>query len=498
MLVEDERGAPIEGARVLSLDGFLRSERRTDAAGQVDVPHAGAALGVVVDASGFAPTRVEREDGAPGESPLRVVLRAGVRVFGTVRWPDGTPVEGAVITVAGDVPPSRTHPPALEPTVRWPHTCDVPTISFDDDVLARWSALRRAATDAAGHFDFRVGSPGPVDCDVVAYESGGGPQLLEAARSRVAARGEELSVQLVRHPLPRGSVTGRLVAAPGAGWSVRLASVSVSRRRDGATWWSGLDRTTIADPWVAWNEDTFTIRSLTPGTWDVSVRLQGYVPITRSVVVEASRVDLGVLPFGRGARIRGRVVGRDAWDTLDVDAVSLETGERCRGGDADPRDPAAFVVEGLTPGSWRVVASSEPLVRDARWIPDVPHAISPSRVVHVTGLETRLDAPLVLGSTRGLTVDVSPPGDDQAPFGATDVVEVLASDGAVLHRQPLGGRPWIERWGLPPEDFTLIVRTSSGVARRAFPLDRGTILRVELDPPAKAGGAPEIRVAMER
>lgn len=498
VLVEDERGTPIEGARVFSLDGFLPSERRTDAAGRVDVPRAGTGFGVVVDAPGFAPTRGEPEDGAPGASLLRVVLRSGVRVFGTVRWPDGTPVAGAVITVAGDVPPSRTHPPTLEPTVRWPHACDVISISFDQGVVERWFALRRVTTDAAGRFDFRVGSPGPVDCDVVGYEEGGQRRPLESARSRVAARGEELSVELVRHPIPRGSVAGRLVAAPGSGWPVWDASIAVSRRRDGATWWSGFDRTTITDPRVEWNEGAFTIASLVPGAWDVAIRRQGHVPITRSVVVEESTVDLGVLPLDGGARIRGRVVGRDARDTLDVVAVSLETGERCHGGDADPRDPGVFVVEGLTPGSWRVVASSEPCVRDARWLPDVPHAMSLSRVVRVTGPETRLDAPLVLGPTRGLTVDVSPPGDDQAPFEATDVVEVLAPDGAVLHRQPLGGHPWIERWGLPPEDFTLIARTSSGVARREFPAERGTILMVELEPPGKAGGAPEIRVVMER
>ncbi len=324
---------------------------------------------------------------------------------------------------------------------------------------------------------------------------------MESARSRVSARGEELTVVLIRHAVPHGAVSGRLVAAPGSCWPVWDASVSVSRRRDGATWWSGLHRTTIADPLFERNEDTFTIRSLTPGTWDLSVRLEGNVPITRSVVVEASRVDLGVLPFGRGARIRGRVVGADALDDVYVDAVSLETGERCRGGIADPRDPTGFLVEGLTPGTWRVVASSEISLRNARWdFPDVPREMSPSRVVRVTGLETRLEAPLVLGSTRRLDIDVSPPRDDQAPFEATDVVEVVDL-GRLRYSSllaTLGGRPWNQRWGLPPEDFTLIVRTSSGVARRAFPLDRGTILGVELEPSAKAGGGPSIRGRPER
>ncbi|MCW5807825.1 MAG: carboxypeptidase regulatory-like domain-containing protein, partial [Deltaproteobacteria bacterium] len=274
-VVRTARGEPVAGATVATSAANLRDPRldvTTDARGAFRVgplPTGQVRLSAYHREHGIS--EIVHVDLPAGSSPeAELVFRAAARITGIVRHDDGTPAAGAQVTIT----------PADAPA-RWSLTAD---------------REGRFAVDALPDGEYWVAARPPVAAAPQTHSS------RKAWRSVTLAAGAPREVEL-EVPGGREHVRGRVV--DGSGAPVAGAAVWAERVWKGMTSPASLDDV----PAYSWTDGAFDLAELPRGTYTVYAQHpDGRRGSVQEVASGAANV---VLAVAGGARVTGRVVGRD-------------------------------------------------------------------------------------------------------------------------------------------------------------------------------------------
>jgi protocatechuate 3,4-dioxygenase beta subunit len=316
--VVDETGAPIENARVLArgstgrsaFGGFGSAGTGEDGSFTLEDLEPGK-ITLMVQASGYQALERDLGEVAAGEErrDLRLQLARGATLTGRVLGTDGLPLSDALVSIQE----SRSG-------------------------VLRFST-RSAPTDADGHFTLEGLPPGPASF------SADHADHVRSVRDLDVRPGENR----LDFRLERGlSVAGRVVdenGSPVLGASVRVGSGMrfTFGGRDGA----------MSD-----EDGRFELSGVEPGTHSVSASKEGWATAVEERVEVVAPVDGLLLTLTRGARIVGNVLGVDFAD-LQTTAVTAGPTSRPALPESGSLDfEGGYVIEGLSPGTWRVRAST--------------------------------------------------------------------------------------------------------------------------------------------
>jgi protocatechuate 3,4-dioxygenase beta subunit len=400
-------GAPVAGALIVTAPseprpGDVPLTGRSDAQGRFRLGLVRAVRHVVrIEAEGLAP---ERREDVPAGSFLEVGLRPGAALSGTVRVATtGDPITGARVAAtvgrplpwvpeAGAVvsqtdsdgrfrmtglPPGGKDLRVVAPGYRLARQASAEAVGEVRVLLARGGASIEGAivdpegyavedalvraepdqgeapaavrSDAAGRFVLASLEPGRYT--IVARAEGFAPTLahdIELAEGRTA-----------RVPLrlwPGAAVTGRLVAGRG---EPATGTASFAQLDGSPVPWSVLGLLTDA----ADAGGRFRIAAVPSGTHLLEVQGEGHAPLQRDVRVGGRdvEVDLGDIPLREGPGIRGWVRNPDGQPIAGArvrafEARPLSTAQM---GDVHTDADGGFELEGLEPGTYRLVVSAE-------------------------------------------------------------------------------------------------------------------------------------------
>jgi hypothetical protein len=392
-------GLPVEGATLTLVEG------ETDPLRAAADPAAGGPLRQEVAIPGSGRFRIDRVAAgswtllarAPGRLPavatrvrvdvgrssggIRLELRQGLAVAGTVAGPDGAPVVDALLVALA--PPvdreagrARSGPGGafrIEGLPPGEHRIRVvlPEESFPDPLRPEFPAVApgeglEIRLPARASVEGTVVDPGggPVRAEVAVLRVGPGPAdgpILEVAREVDRIRAAE-DGSFATRPLPEGrwrlraeSPDGRSAVADvavgpeGAGpVALRLAAGTTVRgvvvtgdavrdpRQVSLRLLLGGRAASSVPPSAVEEGGAFAIHGVPPGEHDLVVSVPGLAPVTlRSILVpaEGGVVDLGPILLGRGATLRLRLLGESRAPLADapcavVDGSGLRREER--------------------------------------------------------------------------------------------------------------------------------------------------------------------------
>lgn len=203
------------------------------------------------------------------------------------------------------------------------------------------AAALTASTDGAGAFSFAGVAPGTWTLRVTkpGYVDHSSSRAITAPETNV---GTIVLATIAPAPPTTATVTGRVLSdatgSPLGGALVRLALAGAAR-----------ETTTGAD-------GRFTLASVNPGTWNLTVQLAGYATHATSRVVSLPTTDLGDVRLrGAGARVTGVVVSNATGAPVADARVSIATATGGASGStgADGR----FAIDGAPDGAAGIVVS---------------------------------------------------------------------------------------------------------------------------------------------
>jgi hypothetical protein len=299
------------------------------------------------------------------------------------------------------------------------------------------------------------------------------PATAAPGNDRAAGDGDDPAS---RKPDPRAKagLAGRVLDAGGgpiARARITAASVPIAAQTS-----DSLRTTTISD-----SEGRYQL-PLAPGDYQLQAEAEGYAPARFAAYLHLPLVrDFRLNP---ASRITGRVVSRPGGAPLPhaeisvVDTQSLELAMVTRTVQAD--DDGAFVIAGLDPSSYRLIAHAGPFVGQH------PRPL-------ILGLAQSLAVEVVLD--RGRTVagtvhaadgSAAPDVDVFVPFGPREYMST--SQPGVRARTDQHGRFRLE--GLPPLGLDITAVGPAGEAREALDLASGdrTDVVLQLTPTATVAG----------
>ena len=315
-LVRDEQGSPVAGASVRILGGGTEPlVWQTDEGGRFTARHLPAHVALRAQLLGYFAAELELDlAGTPCAGQADIVLRRlGGRVAGRVLDTGRFPVAGARI---------RVEPAAGE---------------------ARWAA-QTAVSAADGSFS----APAPAGGRLRVAATH--PDYVETAFETAPA--EDLELVLRRGVRLRGAVVdeiGRPVAA------------EVSVRADGREL-----RAVRAGP-----DGSFDAGRVPAGTYELRGRAEGFADATVWAGVDEPARDSAAaersvaLVLRRGVTLEGRVVDRFDDPVAGARIEARLRGSRIAAREARTGNDGRFVIPGLPPGTWDVVAEREGLGRVA-------------------------------------------------------------------------------------------------------------------------------------
>lgn len=315
-LVRDEQGRPVAGANVRILSGGMEPlVWQTDEGGLFTARHLPAHVALRAQLPGYFAADLELDlTGTPCAGQADVVLRRlGGRVAGRVLDARRFPIAGARV---------RVEPAAGE---------------------ARWAA-QGTVSAADGAFS----APAPAEGRVRVAASH--PDYVETAIETAPA--EDLELVLRRGVRLRGTVVdevGRPVAA------------EVSVRADGREL-----RAVRAGP-----DGSFDAGRVPAGTYELRGRAEGFADATVWTGVDEPERDSAAaersveLVLRRGVTLEGRAVDRFDEPVAGARIEARLRGSRLAAREARTGDDGRFVLAGLPPGTWDVIAEREGLGRVA-------------------------------------------------------------------------------------------------------------------------------------
>jgi len=313
-------GEPIEGATLMArptnpfitgrYGGGRQAMGTSDERGEFEIVDVepGEVL-LVANAEGYQQREIAGIVLAPGRDHegVRVELQPGGTVRGTVRGPDGEPVDGTRVEVEQEQNPLR----------------------FQRRLGAR--------TDAEGRYEVAGVPPGRRTLS--AFH----PEHVRAVRELEITLGESR----LDFRLERGyEVRGRVLDTAGA----PVPGARVSLVTDARIWTSRGE--------ASGEDGSFTLAGVEAGTYRARAERQGYAEALSEPIAVAGPVDGLELRLERGAAIVGTVVGAgpDELADLRVFAHLQEAGRR--GAAMAPVDyEGRFRLEGIVPGDWMVTAT---------------------------------------------------------------------------------------------------------------------------------------------
>ncbi|MFN7967516.1 MAG: carboxypeptidase-like regulatory domain-containing protein [Acidobacteriota bacterium] len=228
--------------------------------------------------------------------------------------------------------------------------------------------------------------------------------------TKTVTGGEPVTITLLRAASISGRVLSGTPPKPLAMFAVRLASADVNTSvtpdylRD--------DRANSLHSFAS-DSGQFTITPLPPGSYNVRIEAEGFLPrLFENVAVSAGqKLDLGEALLDRGARLTGRVIDKATKQPVGGAVVSLlEDGGR----DALQRGPSSttavtgvdgrFALQGIAPGSSVVRVESERLASGEVGISIAPNTVPDELTIEL--LEGGVVEGVVLDSERKPLADV--------------------------------------------------------------------------------------------
>jgi len=326
----------------------------------------------------------------PGEEKLEIVLEGHLSLSGRVIDPEGRPIEGARVSIGGEIDgrfygisagattdaegrfeTDKVAPDATlvrawarghQPSER------IPLERGEEGALAEVEIMLELGFEVEGRVIDSVGAP-VMGALVFVESSGGSPGPSGQSDSEGLFRLEGVApgeAELAAVEGPR-QVTEAIEVGPGSRFVeiVLPAGFEVSGRvvdPEG----TGLER--IVVELTAWSDPgTLPVREVTdaagafrfddvgPGTWAVTARAEGLTELRSpgQFVVEAPVTGLELV-LGSGTTLRGRVLGLSPDDLLRVGVIVGRPGSRPRPARTDYE--GEYRAEGLGPGDWAVIA----------------------------------------------------------------------------------------------------------------------------------------------
>jgi len=261
-------------------------------------------------------------------SGLTIELSRGLRISGTVAWPDGSPASGASVHAMGKDPD--------------------PVEGFQP---------KSAKSGARG--EFTISGLGNGRYALAANASrpiaGENPAVWTARRDEVAAGASDVALVL-REPV---GLAGRAVDDQGA--AVKSFAITASPAEDSVVPMH-LDTKTATFEAA---DGAFLLAGLEPGTWVIAAEAKGHVQLTAPTVFVPRTEGPLVVVLSRVASASGLVVDPDGQPIAGAELVQA-SGEsfgmfvdRERSPSARTDEKGAFTVEGLSPGGVELMAAAE-------------------------------------------------------------------------------------------------------------------------------------------
>jgi hypothetical protein len=301
--VRDEGGASVfdaDSSTIVEFSGWIRQSESLDHAGDatIQVLQPGR-CNFAVSSPSFLRYESQLDVAAGDDRTLDIVLDRGAEVTGVVVGEDGAPIG------------------------RWGVGARRSDGRAERD---QWNVCGEDGT-------FRLsGCVEGVDYDVAVW----GDAYMKVERVKAPKSG----VRLVVHA--RGTLRFQLVGLADVGEDVPRARLSFARDEAGRP-----SRDSELVVVVRDGADEHTVRA---GTFDLTIGVEGYAPVTRHVELAADGdVDLGEIRIDRGVALTGRVVDRDGGPVADA-AVSASVGAYDGGPFAQTDASGAFRLAHLPAG----------------------------------------------------------------------------------------------------------------------------------------------------
>ena len=481
LLVAGPDGKPVWGA--VASAGRMGNPPRTDAEGKLlwiwGPPRAGVptpTVEVTVRAKGFAPATATLFPPGSGTETVTVALSKGQRLAGRVLQADGTPAVGVSVNVGnGSLPVAEVFPDAGQ---TWP-------IPYDDPEASRGKIYAVASTGDDGTFSVEDLPDGPYHVAAAKAKRvrSGGAKPLRAVASAVPAGTSDLSLTLpVDDSPPTGRVEGRLVDAK-TGGPVANATVGLQRGKETLAAAFGDPRMSLPGVGGARIESDgrFAFEDVPVGPCTLSAGAAGYLTATGAAldVRVGQTTTVPPIRLGVGASILGRLTGPPAteWKERQVSVQPVDPAPDRSGAEGPVSQDGTYRVTGLTPGTYRLVATTFYGLGDPARPPLIPPA---TRVIVVpeADAEVRFDAALIAAGSLSLQPNddrlppppFSPtkPTEEQKAFGAATRVTVRGPDGAILCDQTGIARMFVSSGGfltLPPGRYVARLELPGGEVR---------------------------------
>jgi len=378
--VLDDAGGPVAGARLevtvdplmLGQGGFEVREGETDDEGRFTLAHvATGELIVAAEADGHLDARTELELG-PGEarSDLELVLDLGNAIAGHVRWPDGAPAVEVQVVAEFDM--------------------------ANLGGMGAFNAMRgprgKAKTDADGAFRVSGLGKGPFTVRAEAQREGATWSV-----SRDAVAPETLDVELVLEETL--AIAGRVVDDRGE----PLSNFRVRAQEKTGGMIPGMGGARRSERFE--DEDgAFRLEGLSERTWMVRAEAEGHgqAEPLEVALAGAPKEDL-LLTLPRAASVRGVVVAPDgrpvggAEVTLKFELMDMARLANLGESPSAVSEPdGSFLLEGLTPGTLKLVAAAEGFADSTA----LPLEVAPAQTLEGMALTLRIGG-RILGEIYG-------------------------------------------------------------------------------------------------
>ncbi len=298
--VVDESGNPIEGASIDSTVSGGSGGPVTGADGRVRMRYVATIKKkrVVVRAKGYAQTLTDEFEPRPGDGTIvRVTLKRGGKVSGTVRWAEGKPAEGA-----------------------WVHVFDAAT--DPQKAFGQWpppgARYGMARVGADGSFEIADVPPGPYHYRAGWYEFPG--TMTQRTIENTADTTVDLRFERDYEPAPIASIQGVLIDKT-TGLRIPVAQITCVMNR-------GFYRARFLEP------GRFRYAPVAPGTYHLTIRAAGF-PIARHEVTVKGRDEAVKIrvELGRGGSVEGtvRIAGTLAENcSINIGGKTVRSGKQGR------------------------------------------------------------------------------------------------------------------------------------------------------------------------